>query len=147
MAYEKSESAQDNFGKLIHEFQLESKTLIMKLERIFIKTYRQNASLSFNQTCLNERVLPNYTHMHTHTHTHAHTHTHTHIYIYIYIYALTCPSTWNIYWSSQLGETSPGCDLLKLHSAFSSEVEAWWRVVNHGVPLQTRLTNLLRHLR
>ena len=33
-------------------------------------------SLSFNQTFLNERLVPN--------HTHTHTHTHTHIYIYIY---------------------------------------------------------------
>ena len=27
------------------------------------KLYRQNVSLSFNQTCLNERLLPNYTHI------------------------------------------------------------------------------------
>ena len=32
-------------------------------------------SLLFNQTCLNERLLPQ-----------SHTHTHTYIYIYIYIY-------------------------------------------------------------
>ena len=52
------------------------------------------SSLLFNQTCLNERLLSNYTHTHNHTHahirthehTHTHTHTHTHIYIYIYIY-------------------------------------------------------------
>ena len=34
MAYEESESARDNFGKFIHQFQLEIKTLIRKLERI-----------------------------------------------------------------------------------------------------------------
>ena len=39
-----------------------------------INLYRQNVSLLFNQTCLNELLLPN----------HTHTHTHTHIYIYIY---------------------------------------------------------------
>ena len=33
-------------------------------------------SLLFNQTCLNERLVP------------SHTHTHTHIYIYIYIYII-----------------------------------------------------------
>ena len=38
-------------------------------------------SLSFNQTCLNERLQPNYTH------------THTHIYIYIYIYIYYQPPT------------------------------------------------------
>ena len=35
MAYERSESAHDNFGKSTHQFQPKSKTLIMKLERIF----------------------------------------------------------------------------------------------------------------
>ena len=37
MAYERSESARDYFGKFIRQFQLGSKTLIRKLERIFIK--------------------------------------------------------------------------------------------------------------
>ena len=40
MAYEGSESAWDNVGKFIHEFQPETKTLIRKLERILIKLYR-----------------------------------------------------------------------------------------------------------
>ena len=69
MAYEGSESTQDNFGKFIHQFQPEIKTLIGKLERILIISYRQNVSLLFNQTCLNERLLSNYT-----------------FYIYIYIH-------------------------------------------------------------
>ena len=64
MAYERSESTQDNFGKFIHQFQPETKTLIRKLERILIKLYRENVSL-FNKTCLNERLRPNYT-PHTH---------------------------------------------------------------------------------
>ena len=71
MAYERHESARNNFGKFIYQFQPKTKTLVRKLERILIKSYRQNVSLSFNQTCLNEGLLPN------------HTHTHTHIYIYI----------------------------------------------------------------
>ena len=45
MAYEGSKSAQDNFGKFIHQFQPEAKTLIRKLIRILIKLYRQNVSL------------------------------------------------------------------------------------------------------
>ena len=69
-AYEWSESARNNFGKFIHQFQPETKTLIRKLKRKLIKLYRQNVSLLFNETCLNERLLPNYTHTHTHTHTH-----------------------------------------------------------------------------
>ena len=52
MAYERSENAWDNFGKFIHQFQPETKTLIWKLERILIKLYWQNVSLLFNQTCL-----------------------------------------------------------------------------------------------
>ena len=40
MAYEGSESAQDNFGKFIHQFKPETKTLITKLERILIKSVK-----------------------------------------------------------------------------------------------------------
>ena len=68
MAYDGSESTRDNFGKFIHQFQPETKTLIWKLERILIKLYRQIFSLLFNETYLNERLLPK------------------NIYIYIYIY-------------------------------------------------------------
>ena len=50
-----------NFGEFIHQFQPETKTLTRKLERILLKSFRQNVSLLFNQTCLNERMLPNYT--------------------------------------------------------------------------------------
>ena len=78
MANKKSESAHDNFGKFILQFNPETKTLIWKHEKILIKSYRQNVTLLFNQTCLNETQFPNYTHTHTHTHTY--------IYIYIYIY-------------------------------------------------------------
>ena len=67
MAYEGSESAQDNFGKFIHQFQPETKTLIKKLGRILIILYKQNLSWLLNEICLNERQLPKY------------------IYIYIYI--------------------------------------------------------------
>ena len=42
---ERSESTWDNFGKLIHQLQPETKTLIRKLERILIKSYRQNVSI------------------------------------------------------------------------------------------------------
>ena len=48
MAYERSESAQDNFEKFIYQFQPETKTIILN------KLYRQNLSLLFNETCLNK---------------------------------------------------------------------------------------------
>ena len=82
MAYDTSESARDNFGKFIDQFQLEIKTPIKKLERI-LKLYRQNLFLLFNQTSLHERLLPN-------NNNNTHTHTHTYIYIYIYIYICVC---------------------------------------------------------
>ena len=63
MAYEGSESTQDNFGKFIYQFQPETKTFIRKLERILIKLYTQNLSLLFNETCLNELLLLNYSHI------------------------------------------------------------------------------------
>ena len=60
---------------------------IRKPEGILIKLYRQNVSLLFNQTCLNERLLLN----------HTHTHTHTHVYIYnIYIYICVCVCVWHL---------------------------------------------------
>ena len=37
-------SARDNFGKFIHQFQPETKTLIKKLERILIKSYWQSTN-------------------------------------------------------------------------------------------------------
>ena len=41
MAYEWSESARDNFGKFIYQFQPETKIFIRKLERI-LKLHKQN---------------------------------------------------------------------------------------------------------
>ena len=45
MAYKRSERTRDNFGKFIYQFQPKTKTLIRKLERILIKSSRQNVSL------------------------------------------------------------------------------------------------------
>ena len=66
MAYEGSEIARDNFGKFIYQLQPKTKTLIRTHERILIKLCRQNVSLSFNQTCSNERLQPNYTYFKIH---------------------------------------------------------------------------------
>ena len=61
-------------------------TLIKKLERILRKIYRHNVSLLSNQTCLNERLLPNYTHTHIYIYIYIYIHVYIYIYIYIYIY-------------------------------------------------------------
>ena len=50
-----TKSAWGNFGKMIYQFQPETKAIIRKLERILIKLYRQEMSLLFNQTCLYSR--------------------------------------------------------------------------------------------
>ena len=64
--YKMPESAGENFGKFIHQFQYETKTLTQKLETILIKFYRQNVYLLFNKTCLNERLQPNVTYFKIH---------------------------------------------------------------------------------
>ena len=88
-----------NFDKFMHQFQPETKTLIWKLEWIFKKLYRQNVSLLFNQTCINERLLHNYTH--------------TDIYIYIYIYIYCHPQT-DCFVESQLFSVARPVGRLKL---------------------------------
>ena len=75
MAYERSESAWGNFGKFIHEFQPETKTLIGKLERILIKLYRLIVSLLF------DIYIYIYTHTHIHIYIYIYQCTHTHIYV------------------------------------------------------------------
>ena len=42
MAYEGSESARDNFGKFIYQFQPETKTLIRKLEKDLKQIIQKN---------------------------------------------------------------------------------------------------------
>ena len=91
MAYERSERARNIFGKLIHQFQPKTKTLIRKLERILIKLYRQNVSLLLSQTCVNERLLPNFTHTHTYIYIRVYA---LYIHAYIQVYAYICTYTY-----------------------------------------------------
>ena len=89
MVDERFESTRENFAKFINQLQPKTKALLRKLERIQIKLYIENVSLLFNQTFLNEKILPN----HARARAHTHTHTHTHIYIYICIYINISPAT------------------------------------------------------
>ena len=66
MAYERSKSALDNFGKFIYQLQHKDKTLVWKLERILINYIDKMCLYQLNPTDLNDGLL--------------------HIYIYIYIY-------------------------------------------------------------
>ena len=78
MAQSRAESTWDtnNYGKNINQFPPNTIKSIRQYERINKKIYRQKISIMFNEICINEEMLPKYTHTHTHTHT----------YIYIYIY-------------------------------------------------------------
>ena len=77
MAQSQAESTWEtnNYRKYINEFPPNTIKSIWQYERINKKICRQKMSIIFNEICINEEMLPKYTH----------THTHTHIYIYIYI--------------------------------------------------------------
>ena len=55
----------NQYSLIFHKTQTNKQTnkRIRKFEKILIKLYSQNVSLSFNQTCLNERFLPSYTYL------------------------------------------------------------------------------------
>ena len=101
MTYEESERAQDNSSKFINQLQPKTKTLVSKLERILIKLYRQHVSLLFNEICLNEGLLSNYTHtflslslslyiyIYMYVHKHLSTYIQKYLYIHIYVYTYT----------------------------------------------------------
>ena len=82
MAQSRTESTRDtyNYGQYINQFPPNTIKAIRQYERIQKKLCRQKMSIMFNEICINEEMLPKYTHTHTHTHTHIY------IYIYIYIY-------------------------------------------------------------
>ena len=85
MAQSRAENTSEinNYGKYINQFPPNTIKSIRQYERINKKICRQKMPIIFSEICINEEMLPKYTHAHTHTDTH--THTHTHIYIYIYI--------------------------------------------------------------
>ena len=58
-AFERFESARDNFGILINSFKAKTKTLVRKLENDPNKI-KQSVFFLFNQICLNDELQPNY---------------------------------------------------------------------------------------
>ena len=76
MAQSWAESTRDtyNYGQYTNQFPPNTIKVIRQYERIQKKICWQKMSIMFNEICINEEMLPKYTH----------THTHTHIYIYIY---------------------------------------------------------------
>ena len=52
-----------NLGELIYALPKEVKLEIRRLEKCFLKLQRKELSCAFNRTCLNEDILPKYTHI------------------------------------------------------------------------------------
>ena len=75
-----AESTRDtcNYGQYINQFPQNTIKAIREFERIQKKICRHKMSIMFNEICINEEMLPKYTHIY--------------IYIYIYIYIFTNPS-------------------------------------------------------
>jgi hypothetical protein len=61
-----------SLGNLIFDFSVPIKSLIRRIEKNNKKVVNKKYSLVFNETCIKEKLLPNYTDIY--------------IYIYIYIY-------------------------------------------------------------
>ena len=67
-----------NYGQYINQFLPNTIKVIWEFKRIQKKICRHKISIMFNEICINEEMLPKYTH------------THMYIYIYIYIYWCVC---------------------------------------------------------
>ena len=74
MAQSRAESTRDtyNYDQFLNQFPPNTIKVIWEFERIQKKICRHKMSIMFNEICINEEMLPKYTH--------------THIYIYIYIH-------------------------------------------------------------
>ena len=49
-----------HFGELIHYLQTNAKKVIRKIERTERKLQKAKRALVFNETCINEDILPKY---------------------------------------------------------------------------------------
>ena len=78
MAQSRAESTRDtyNYGQYLNQFPPNTIKVIREFDRIQKRICRHNMSIIFNEICINEEMLPKYTHIY--------------IYIYIYIYMLRC---------------------------------------------------------
>ena len=56
------------YRRFINQFPPDTRKWMRRLERINTIIYKQGMSILFNQICINEEMLPKYTHTHTHTH-------------------------------------------------------------------------------
>ena len=56
-------------SELILTLPPDTKSLIRSIEKTNRKIINTQLSLVFNKTCIQENLLPAYTHTHTHTHT------------------------------------------------------------------------------
>ena len=64
-----------SIGNLLFHLTPEQKLSFRKLESLLKKLSNAEYAVVFNNACLEENLLPRFTHTHTNTHTHTHTHT------------------------------------------------------------------------
>ena len=55
-----------NLGQLLFPLQPETKKLVRQFEKCTFKIIKQKCSLIFNQTCINEHILPTYSNIKLH---------------------------------------------------------------------------------
>jgi hypothetical protein len=70
--FETSHCNKMSFGNLLFDLQAPARNFVRLIEKNNKKIVNKKYALVFNQTCINEELLPNYTNIY--------------IYIYIYIY-------------------------------------------------------------
>ena len=78
------ESDELNMGRFFHHLDLNIRKERRGLERLKMKIIRKIYPVVYNKACLNNNLLPKY------THTYIHTYIHINFHIYIYIYIMSC---------------------------------------------------------
>ena len=123
-AYEKCERSRDNSST---NSKLKPKHLSGNLKGIVKKLYRRNMSLLFNKICLNEGLLPDYTHTLSCIHIY--------IYIYIYISVCVCVCLMELTYCQKMVCSSPVRKVLIYWQAKSAKTYNKW--THHDTPIIT----------
>ena len=88
MAQSRAESTRDtyNYGQYINQFPPNTIKVIREFEWIQKKICRHKMSIMFNETCINEEMLPKYTY----------------VYVYIYLYIVILRQTVSLYYNTSV---------------------------------------------
>ena len=90
-----------NLGQLLFPLQPGTKKLVRQFEKCTFKIIKQKCSLIFNQTCINEHILPTYSNIYIYIYRVAQKKTYTHIFICLaklltLVTLVLCGDTWRI---------------------------------------------------